>query len=88
MISKLKILAWRSHYTDNELTDMVDRAAKELDGPKRIAMYQEMQRLAQQRSPFAMMLQTIATAAMGKGVSGFIVGPLPDYTKYADIKKA
>ena len=85
--SKLKILAWRSHYTDNQLTDMVERAAKELDSAKRIDMYQEMQRLAQQRAPFAMMLQTIATAAMGKGVSGFVVGPLPDYTKYADIKK-
>ena len=86
--SKLKILAWRSHFADKELTDMVDAATKELDGAKRIGMYQKMQKLSQDRAPFAMMLQTISTAALGKGVSGFVVGPLPDYTKYADIKKA
>jgi peptide/nickel transport system substrate-binding protein len=86
--SKLKILAWRSHFQDKELTDMVAAAAKELDGAKRIAMYQKMQRLSQERSPFAMMLQAIATAVLGKGVSGFVMGPIPDYTKYADVRKA
>jgi len=25
---------------------------------------------------------------LGKGVSGFTIGPISDYTKYADIKKA
>jgi peptide/nickel transport system substrate-binding protein len=86
--SKLKILAWRSHYVDKELTDMVDVAAKELDSAKRVAMYQKMQRLSQDRAPFVMLLQAIAIAVEGKGVSGFTIGPLPDYTKYAEIKKA
>jgi peptide/nickel transport system substrate-binding protein len=67
---------------------MVDRAAKELDAETRIGMYEKMQRLSQERSPFAMMLQPIASVVMGKGVSGFVVGPLPDYTNYANIKKA
>src|SRR5208282_1707451 len=83
--SKLKILAWRSHYKDPELTAMVEAAAKELDPAKRIAMYQKMQRLAQERAPFAWILQQVAVAVMGKGVSGFVVGPLPDYTRYDDI---
>jgi peptide/nickel transport system substrate-binding protein len=86
--SKLKILAWRSHFVDAELTAMVDQAAKELDAAKRIAMYQNMQRLSQERSPFVMMLQAIATAVVGKNVTGFEIGPLPDYTKYANIRKA
>jgi peptide/nickel transport system substrate-binding protein len=86
--SKLKIIAWRSHFQDKELTAMVDEAAKELDSAKRIAMYEDMQRLGHQRAPFAMMLQTISTAVLNKGVSGFILGPLPDYTRYSDIKKA
>jgi peptide/nickel transport system substrate-binding protein len=85
--SKLKILAWRSHFQDKELTDMVEAAAKELDGAKRIAMYQKMQRLSQERAPFAMMLQQISTAVLGRGVSGFVIGPIPDYTKYGDIRK-
>jgi peptide/nickel transport system substrate-binding protein len=85
--SKLKILAWRSHYVDKELNDMSLAATKELDGPKRIKMYQDMQTKFAARAPFAMMLQQISSAAMGKGVSGFLIGPLPDFTKFADIKK-
>ena len=42
--SKLKILAWRSHFQNAELTAMSQAAAKELDSKKRIAMYEEMQR--------------------------------------------
>ena len=86
--SKLKILAWRSHYVDKELNDMSLAASKELDGAKRIKMYQDMQVTFANRAPFVMMLQKIASATLGKGVSGFQIGPLPDFTKYSDIKKA
>jgi peptide/nickel transport system substrate-binding protein len=86
--SKLKILAWRSHFVDKELTAMVEAATTELDSAKRVAMYQQMQTLSQERAPFVMMLQAIQNAVQGKGVSGFVIGPLPDYTKYYDVKKA
>lgn len=86
--SKLRILAWRSHFVDAELTAMSKAASKELDGEKRIAMYRDMQVKFAERAPFAMLLQGISSAALGRGVSGFVIGPLPDFTKYADIKKA
>jgi peptide/nickel transport system substrate-binding protein len=86
--SKLKILAWRSHFVDAELTAMVAAASKELDNAKRMAMYQNMQRIAQERAPFAWLMQAIATAALGNGVSGYVIGPVADFTKYADVKKA
>ena len=86
--SKLKILAWRSHFVDAGLTAMVEQAAKELDTDKRMAMYASMQRAAQEMAPFAFMLQPIASAVMGKGVSGFVVGAVADFTKYAAVKKA
>ena len=86
--SKLKILAWRSHYVDPELTKMVDVAAHELDNAKRVKEYEDMQRIFRDRAPFAMMLQKISSAVMAKGVSGFVVGPLPDYTRYSTITKA
>jgi peptide/nickel transport system substrate-binding protein len=86
--SKLKILAWRSHYKDEELTKMVDVATHELDSAKRVKQYEDMQRIFRERAPFAMMLQKVASAALGKNVSGFVVGPLPDYTRYAEIAKA
>ena len=85
--SKLKILAWRSHFVDKELNDLSLANSKELDGAKRIKTYQDMQTKFAERAPFAMMLQQISSAALGKGVSGFVIGALPDFTKFADIRK-
>jgi peptide/nickel transport system substrate-binding protein len=86
--SKLKILAWRSHFVDKDLTAASQAAVRELDPAKRIALYQTMQRQFMDRAPFAMLLQKNAVAVLGKGVSGFHDGPMPDYTKYAQITKA
>jgi peptide/nickel transport system substrate-binding protein len=86
--SKLKILAWRSHFRDPELTAAAEAAAKELDSKKRIAMYEDMQRKFQETAPFAMVLQKNATAVSRQGTSGFVVGPLPDYTRYEAIVKS
>lgn len=85
---KLKLLAWRNHFVDKELNDMSLAASKELDNDKRMAMYREMQLKFAERAPFAMMLQKIASAVMGKGVSGFVIGPQTGFTQYADIRKA
>jgi peptide/nickel transport system substrate-binding protein len=63
-------------------------AVHELDPAKRIALYHKMQTQFMERAPFAMLMQKNAVAVLGKGVSGFRVGPMPDYTHYAQIKKA
>jgi peptide/nickel transport system substrate-binding protein len=86
--SKLKILAWRCHFFDKELTDAVDAAAKELDTTKRMAMYAKMQRDFMQRAPFAFLLQNAEVDVLRKGVTGLEIGVLPDYTHYARIVKA
>jgi peptide/nickel transport system substrate-binding protein len=86
--SKLKILAWRSHFVDKKLTAQSQAAVRELDPEKRLGLYETMQREFMERAPFAMVLQKHAVAVLGKGVSGFRVGPMPDYTKYAQITKA
>jgi peptide/nickel transport system substrate-binding protein len=86
--SKLKILAWRSHFVDKQLNDEAVAAVQELDLTKRIALYRMMQMQFMERAPFAMLLQQNAVAVLGKGVSGFKVGPMPDYTRYAKINKA
>lgn len=86
--SKLKIIAWRSHFQDKHLTAEVEQAAKELNGAKRIALYQTMQRQFIDRAPFAFMLQKNAVAVSRANVKGFVIGPLPDYTHYSSITKA
>jgi peptide/nickel transport system substrate-binding protein len=86
--SKLKILAWRSHFVDKELTIESQAAVHELDPAKRIALYHKIQQQFMGSAPFAMLLQRNAVAVLGKGVSGFKVGPMPDYTHYSKIAKA
>jgi len=85
--SKLKILAWRSHFADKQLTDETLAAAKELDAARRIALYQEMQRQFWDRAPFAILLQRNVNATMRQNVSGLFVGPMPDFTKYQRLVK-
>ena len=86
--SKLKILAWRSHFVDKELNSEAEAAVRELDPQKRIALYRTIQQQFMDRAPFALLLQRNAVAVLAKGVSGFKVGPMPDYTFYSQITKA
>jgi peptide/nickel transport system substrate-binding protein len=86
--STLKIIAWRNHFFNATLTKQALEAAKELDAKKRIALYHTMQQEFWQEAPFAFVLQRNAVATMRRGVSGIVIGPLPDYTRYAQIKKA
>jgi peptide/nickel transport system substrate-binding protein len=85
--SKLKLPAWRCHFVDNELTEAVDRAAKELNPEERLGLYAKMQRDSMERSPFVFLLQSSEVAATRKGVSGIELGLLPDYTRFAGITK-
>lgn len=86
--SKLKILAWRSHFKNPQLTKMVENAVTELDPEKRLEIYRDMQQQFWDVAPFAMMLQKNEVATMAKSISGLKIGPMPDYTRYAAIKKA
>ena len=85
--SKLKILAWRSHFADKEMTDEVDQATRELDDRKRMAIYANLQRQMWDRGPFVFLLQADEIAVMPKNVTGFQLGPTPDYFRYAPIRK-
>lgn len=85
--SKLKILAWRSHFQNKLLTTEAALAAKEIDTKARLNMYRTMQEQFWNEAPFAMMLQRNAVAVLRKNVTGLLMGALPDFTRYADIRK-
>ena len=86
--SPLKIIAWRSHFHDPELTSEVEQAAAELDTEKQVDLYHKMQEQAWERSPIVFMLQQNAVAVARKGVDGFILGPQSDFVRYGGTKKA
>jgi peptide/nickel transport system substrate-binding protein len=82
-----RTLAWRSSWQDKELSDLAIANVKETDGEKRLEIYEKMQRMHQQRSPFAIMLQSIEIAVMRKDVSGFAIAPMYDRTTYTKAVK-
>jgi peptide/nickel transport system substrate-binding protein len=86
--SKLKIIAWRNHFFNPELTKDVEEAAAELDTEKRIELYHKMQQQAWEVSPIVFTLQQNAVAVARKGVSGFRLGPQSDFVRYNETKKA
>jgi peptide/nickel transport system substrate-binding protein len=86
--AKLKLPAWRCHFFDKELTEAVDRAAKETDATKRMDLYAKMQRDSMERSPFVFLLQSAEVVTLRKAVSGIQLGLMPDYTYYNHITKA
>jgi peptide/nickel transport system substrate-binding protein len=85
--SPLKIIAWRCHYYDPQLTQEVADAAAELNTEKRVALYHKMQQQAWESSPIAFMLQQNAVAVTRKNVHGFILGPQSDFIRYNKTTK-
>lgn len=85
--SKLKILAWRSHFSDKQMTVEVEQATKELDNAKRMAIYANLQQQMWDHGPFVFLLQADEIAVMPKTVTGFQLGPTPDYFRYGAIRK-
>jgi peptide/nickel transport system substrate-binding protein len=85
--SPMKIIAWRCHFHDPELTAEVAQAATELDTEKRVELYHKMQQQAWDRSPIVFMLQQNNVAEARKDVVGFHLGPQSDFIRYDKAKK-
>lgn len=86
--SPLKIIAWRNHFQNKDLTAEVAQAAQELDTNKRVALYHTMQQQFWDAAPIAFMLQQNAVALARKNVTGFVLGAQSDFTRYAGIRKS
>jgi peptide/nickel transport system substrate-binding protein len=85
--SSFKMVAWRSHFQDLELSTAVDAASRELDAVKRVELYQAMQRAFWERAPFAFLLQRNAVAMVRAETDGIALGPMPAYTRYEGLRK-
>ncbi len=85
--SPMKIIAWRNHFYNKELTDEVAQAAQELDTEKRISLYHTIQQQSWDQSPIAFMLQQNDVAVLRKNVTGFLLGAQSDFTRYGKTRK-
>ncbi len=68
------VLAWRNAWAATETTPMVDAAVQEKDTDKREKMYEDMQRIWMEKSPFAALFQEIEEVGLRKNVDGFSTG--------------
>ncbi len=80
-------LAWRTAWSNPEVTAMTDAAARELDLVKREKLYQDLQRRVQQEGPFSIMYQLNEQSVLQKNISGFVNGPNFDLVFYRNVKK-
>jgi peptide/nickel transport system substrate-binding protein len=85
--SPMKIIAWRCHFFNKQLTDEVAQAAAELDTKQRVEMYHRMQQQAWATSPIVFMLQQRDVTLARKNVVGFHLGPQSDFIRYDKTKK-
>ncbi|MBA3325065.1 MAG: ABC transporter substrate-binding protein [Rhodobacteraceae bacterium] len=81
------VLAWRNAWPAEETNDLTNAAVLEQDADKRAAMYQEIQRIHQQVSPFAMMFQQIDQVALRSNVEGFSAGGAVSSAAYYQTTK-
>ncbi len=86
--SPLKTLAWRSAWQDKELTERAAANVKQVDAQKRIAEYEAIEKLHQERAPFVFLLQQVEVAVARKQVTGLELGVLADQSRYGTMKKA
>jgi peptide/nickel transport system substrate-binding protein len=83
-----RTVAWRSAWQDADFTERAMAASRETDPKARVALYESLQRDHQQRSPFAIMMQSTEFAVVRKNVAGFDVAPLSDRTVYNRVTKS
>ena len=86
--SPLRIVAWRCHFHNVELSKEVEQAAAELDTEKRVVLYHKMQQQAWELSPICFILQQNNIAVARTNVKGFWLGPQSDFIRYGKTKKA
>lgn len=85
--ARSKPLAWRNAWAIPEMTKKADAAVLERDGPKRRAMYEEIQAEHRRTSPFVMLFQQTEVAAHRSNVEGLKIGPTSDSTYMFKVSK-
>lgn len=71
-----KQLTWRNKYANNVTSDLVEKAAKELDDTKRLDYYKQLTGTILNDGPFVILYQLMIQRAVRTSVKGFTVSPL------------
>ncbi len=81
------LLAWRTGWDPEDLTDKVAAAVTEGDKEMRVKMYHEIQSEFRDKSPFVVMFQQIEQSAMRDNVMNFSTGQAVTSAAYWQVTK-
>jgi peptide/nickel transport system substrate-binding protein len=82
-----KPLAWRNSWQNEELTERVQALLLEKEDAARAEGYHQLIRDWQEVSPFIMLFQENAIAAVRPNVKGFVLGPTADSNRFHGVSK-
>jgi peptide/nickel transport system substrate-binding protein len=82
-----RTLAWRCGWSDDEFNQLTAQALHESDPAQRLALYEKIQQLHREKSPFIFMMQQIQTTACAKSLSDVHMTVLEQWP-YQQVKKA
>jgi peptide/nickel transport system substrate-binding protein len=84
---KAKQLCWRNVYYNDETSALIQRAGQEMDNDKRIALYQEANKIIQTEGPYAMLYQGKYEHAVRSNIGKVYAAPQFDLWKLYPITK-
>jgi peptide/nickel transport system substrate-binding protein len=84
---KAKQLCYRNMYFNETTSDLIQKAGQEMDNDKRIALYQQANKIIQLEGPYAMLFQPMYQHAVRNNISNFTAAPTFDLWKLYPITK-
>lgn len=85
--ARSRTLAWRCSWSDATFNTLTEQALHEADPAKRIALYQQIQQLSREKSPFIFMMQKTKNVACGHALKDVQLTVLEQWP-YEQVKKA
>ena len=84
---KAKQLCWRNVYYNDQTSALIQKAGQEMDNDKRIALYQEANKIIQTEGPYAMLYQAMYEHAVRNNIGEVYAAPQFDLWKLYPITK-
>lgn len=85
--AKVRQLAWRNMAVNPELTDLVEKANKEMDQEKRIEMFKEIQQEVLEWGPFAILYYPLHQVVHKDIVEGLKIPPSESAAEWFEVYK-
>jgi peptide/nickel transport system substrate-binding protein len=84
---KAKQLCWRNVYYNDETSQLIQQAGQEMNNDRRIALYQQANKIIQNEGPYAMIYQNLYEHAVRSNIGEVYAAPQFDLWKLYPVTK-